>query len=73
MTTRLQISGDAGSIEFVETRCPQCQSTDVSMRELEKSESQDGSFLDGPTPIEHPGWKCDSCGHTWDEPMDGTE
>jgi Putative prokaryotic signal transducing protein len=53
--------------ENEQPRCPNCQSFDVSFQGLKKPLAY-GSLLVGvPIPAKHDGWRCNSCGHEWDD------
>ena len=53
--------------EYIQPRCPHCQSMDVTLGGLNKRLSY-GSLLVGlPLPVSHEGWKCNSCGNEWKE------
>jgi len=64
---------------FVQPRCPECGSLDVSFEELIKPVAYGsiaGMWLAGvvpPIPLKRIGWKCHACGHAWDEPSDQGE
>lgn len=53
--------------EYKQPRCPNCQSFDISFRELIKRVAYGGILLFGfPFPLKRDGWKCHSCGHSWE-------
>lgn len=56
-----------GAGEFVQPRCPKCNSMDVSLDGLDKRGSYASFFINLPIPITQKGWKCHSCGHAWKE------
>lgn len=57
--------------EFVQPRCPQCQSMDVTLDGLDKPFTYGAMGLTGlPIPLTQKGWKCHSCGHEWREESD---
>ena len=51
--------------EYVQPRCPQCGSMDVSFDELDKQIAYAGLFLNLPIPVNRKGGKCHACGHEW--------
>jgi len=51
--------------EYVQPRCPQCGSMDVSFDELNKQIAYAGLFLSLPIPVNRKGGKCHACGHEW--------
>jgi len=51
--------------EFTQPRCPECQSTDISFRELNKRVAFVSAYFGLPIPLKRRGWKCHSCGHSW--------
>lgn len=54
--------------EFVQPRCPQCQSMDVTLDGLDKRFTYGAMYLTSlPIPVTQKGWKCHSCGHHWTE------
>jgi hypothetical protein len=71
------VIGGVGGYE--QPRCPNCQSFDISFRELIKRVAYGsilGMWLTGfipPTllPLKRRGWKCHSCGHSWRAEGDG--
>lgn len=56
--------------EYVQPRCPSCQSLEVSFEELNKLVAYGSAWLNVPIPLEERGWRCHSCGHRWDEADD---
>jgi hypothetical protein len=56
--------------EYVQPRCPNCQSYDVSFEGLIKRVAYFCLFVGLPVPLKRRGWKCDSCGRAWAEPRD---
>lgn len=60
--------------EYKQPRCPNCQSFDISFRELIKRVAYAsilGMWFTGFIPLialHRRGWKCHSCGHSWLEP-----
>lgn len=65
--------------EYKQPRCPNCGSLDVSFQELIKRvaySSLAGLWLAGivpPIPLKRLGWKCHSCGHSWEGSSDSPE
>ena len=59
-----------GAGEFVQPRCPACQSINISLRDPDKPYF--GFWLGVPIPLTHKGpiWRCDSCGHEWSDAGD---
>jgi Putative prokaryotic signal transducing protein len=53
--------------EYRQPRCPQCQSFEVSFDGLNKPASYATLWFGLPIPITNAGWKCRSCGHSWQE------
>jgi hypothetical protein len=61
--------------EYRQPRCPNCQSFDISYRELIKRVAYSSIFLcwfafGVLMPLHRLGWKCHSCGHAWEESGD---
>lgn len=50
---------------YVEPRCPNCQSFEVSFRPLIKLVSYGLLFVDLIVPVKRPAWRCASCRHEW--------
>jgi hypothetical protein len=59
--------GVEGVGEYDQPKCPQCQSLDVSYRELEKVVSYGSAYLGIPVPVHKAGWSCHACGNEWQE------
>jgi hypothetical protein len=59
--------------EYLQPRCPQCGSLDVSFAEIDKRISYPGLFFGLPLPVHRRGWNCDACGHAWDGTGDNPE
>jgi hypothetical protein len=53
--------------EYLQPRCPSCQSLDISFTGLNKSLSFASVWVGVPIPVPSSDWKCDSCGHHWEE------
>jgi len=51
--------------EFAQPQCPRCQSIDISFRELNKRVAFITACLGLPIPLRRRGWKCHSCGYSW--------
>lgn len=58
--------------EYFQPRCPNCKSFEVSFDGLNKPASYAAMWIAFPVPITNKGWKCHSCGHTWQEPKAAT-
>lgn len=56
-----------GAEEFVQPRCPKCNSMDVSLDGLSRKASYASLIIGVPVPITQTGWQCHACGHTWQE------
>jgi hypothetical protein len=56
---------------YEQPRCPNCQSLDVNVEELNKLLAYGSAWAGVPIPIHRQGWKCHSCGHQWQEAGDG--
>jgi len=52
---------------YAQPKCPQCQSLDISFRELEKVISYGSAFVGVPIPVHHKAWMCHACGHEWED------
>lgn len=59
-----------GSGEYLQPRCPRCQSFDISYDGLNRPITYAALFVSLPIPITDDGWKCHSCGHTWQDEAD---
>jgi len=53
---------------FSQPHCPQCQSIDISFRELNKRVAFVSAYFGLPIPLKRRGWKCHACGHSWPDP-----
>jgi Putative prokaryotic signal transducing protein len=51
--------------EYVQPRCPRCQSADVSFKGLNRPVAFITTFFGLPIPLKRRGWKCRSCGYSW--------
>jgi len=56
--------------EYKQPRCPVCDSLDVSYGVLGKRLAYLTVALGVPLPVRRSGWKCHSCGHSWDQLSD---
>ena len=52
---------------YSQPSCPKCQSLDVSFEELNKPVAYTSALLRVPMPVHDKGWKCQSCGHRWED------
>lgn len=53
---------------FSQPHCPQCQSIDISFRALNKRVAFVSAYFGLPIPLKRRGWKCHTCGHSWQDP-----
>jgi len=53
--------------EYLQPRCPMCQSLEVSFRGLNKAVDYTSALMGGPRPLHRSLWECDACGHQWPE------
>ena len=58
------VDGDA---DYKQPRCPKCGSLDISFGEAGKRLSYVTVALGVPLPVKRGGWRCHSCGHSWDD------
>jgi len=56
-----------GTGEYIQPRCPNCDSLDVTFGEEGKRLSYLTVAVGVPLPVRRGGWKCNSCGHEWHE------
>jgi hypothetical protein len=56
-----------GAGAFEQPRCPKCDSRDVRFESLNKPISYTSAWLGFPLPIGKNNWKCDACGHEWQD------
>ncbi|HTW56895.1 MAG TPA: hypothetical protein VMD99_02065 [Terriglobales bacterium] len=62
----------AGTGEYLQPRCPNCQSLDVSFQELNKPVAYVSAYLGLPLPLRRRAWRCHSCNVEWeDDGVDG--
>jgi hypothetical protein len=59
--------------EFQQPRCPKCDSLEISFKELVKPVAFISAYFGLPIPLERQGWKCHSCGHSWQQSDDASE
>ena len=52
---------------YQQPKCPECQSLDVSYRELNKLVSYGSAYLGIPVPVHTKAWTCHSCKRQWEE------
>ena len=57
-----------GAGAFSQPHCPQCQSIDISFRELNKRVAFVSAYFGLPIPLNRRGWKCHACSHSWQDP-----
>jgi hypothetical protein len=53
--------------EYEQPRCPQCQSLDVSYRELNKFVSYGSAYVGVPIPVHNKAWTCHACHNEWED------
>ena len=53
--------------EYQQTRCPNCETLEISFQGLNKPVDYCRALLGGPRPLHRSLWQCDSCGHQWPE------
>ncbi|MCI0535995.1 MAG: DUF2007 domain-containing protein [Verrucomicrobiales bacterium] len=58
--------------EYNQPSCPYCKSMEVSFQGLKRRVAYTTAFLGVPLPLTRRGWKCDSCGHEWQEGHEAT-
>ena len=56
--------------EYLQPKCPNCGSLDVSFEELDRKIAHLGLLIGIPIPATKHGWNCHGCGHTWDAPAE---
>jgi hypothetical protein len=56
-----------GTGEYLQPRCPSCQSLDVSFQELNKPVAYVSAYLGVPLPLRRRAWRCDSCHAEWED------
>ena len=56
-----------GVDSYEQPKCPQCQSLDVSYRQLNKLVSYGSLYLGIPIPVHTKAWTCQACRHDWEE------
>jgi antitoxin component of RelBE/YafQ-DinJ toxin-antitoxin module len=62
-----------GSADYKQPRCPKCGSLDISFGESGKRLSYVTVALGVPLPVKRGGWKCHSCGHSWEDSQEQQE
>ena len=60
----IEIEGDDN---YVQPKCPRCQSLDVNFRELDKFFSYGSAYVGVPIPVYHKAWTCRACGNAWED------
>jgi hypothetical protein len=53
--------------EFKQPSCPNCKSLEISYEDLNKPVAYTSVFFGVPIPFSRRRWKCNSCGHIWQE------
>jgi hypothetical protein len=56
-----------GIDSYEQPKCPQCQSLDVSYRQLNKLVSYGSLYLGVPIPVHTKAWTCQACRYEWEE------
>jgi DNA-directed RNA polymerase subunit M/transcription elongation factor TFIIS len=59
-----------GADSYEQPKCPQCQSLDVSYRQLNKLVSYGSLYLGVPIPVHTKAWTCQACRYAWEEQRD---
>lgn len=55
--------------EYEQPKCPKCGSADIAFEELDKGVAFGSAWLLSlPIPLHNRGWKCQACGHRWEDP-----
>ena len=63
-----------GAGDFVQPRCPQCQSLDIVYDDLNKPATYASTFLlNIPLQIGRRRWNCQSCGYDWEQSDEGPQ
>jgi hypothetical protein len=57
----------AGTGEYRQPRCPDCQSLDVSYQELNKPVAYFTAYVGVPIPVYRRAWRCHSCYAEWED------
>lgn len=55
----------SGVGEFVQPRCPECESLDTFYERREKGVTRAADLVGVPIPVHSWGWRCNACGHEW--------
>jgi hypothetical protein len=58
--------------EYNQPRCPNCESLDISFEDLNKPLTYTSIFVGVPIPVSRHRWKCESCGHVWQDSNETT-
>jgi hypothetical protein len=56
---------------YEQPRCPNCQSLDVTFRELDRPIAYLSAFLRVPIPVQRGAWRCRACDAEWEGDGDG--
>jgi Putative prokaryotic signal transducing protein len=56
-----------GTGYFAQSKCPNCDSLDVSFAELNKPIAYLTAYAGVPLPVQKRGWSCHICGNEWEE------
>ena len=56
--------------QYEQPRCPKCESLQVTFEALHKPIACVSMYVGIPLPIPRNSWKCESCGHRWDNTPD---
>jgi hypothetical protein len=57
----------AGIGEYLQPRCPKCQSLDVAFQELDAPVAFVSAYFNVPIPLMRRAWRCHSCNVEWEE------
>jgi hypothetical protein len=57
----------AGIGEFEQPHCPNCQSLDITFRELHRPVAYASLWLNVPIPVHRKAWRCHSCNVEWED------
>ncbi len=53
--------------EYLQPHCPKCFSLDITFEALNKSVAYTSAYIGLPVPLRSNSWKCEACGHRWEE------